>query len=99
MVQKGKEIHYCYDDKELERVYLEIGREKTELQRYKGLGEMNAEQLWDTTMNPGNRTLLQVMIEDAVRADEIFSILMGDQVAPRKEFITENANKVRNLDI
>ncbi len=98
-VQKGKDIRYCYTEKQLETIYTEIGRERTDLQRYKGLGEMNAEQLWDTTMNPDNRTLLQVNIDDAIHADEIFSVLMGDQVQPRKEFITENAGRVKNLDI
>ncbi len=97
--KKGKEIRYCYNEKQLEKIYEELGRDKVDIQRYKGLGEMNAEQLWDTTMNPEKRTLLKVNVEDAIRADEIFSILMGDQVQPRKEFITENAGKVKNLDI
>ena len=77
----------------------EIGRTGVELQRYKGLGEMNAEQLWETTMNPETRTLLQVSIDDAVVADEVFSMLMGDKVGPRKEFIEANAKYVENLDI
>ena len=98
-VQKGKEIRYCYDDEQLEAIYNEIGRDKTELQRYKGLGEMNPEQLWETTMSPANRTLLKINIEDAVQADYVCSILMGDQVQPRRDFITENATKVENLDI
>ena len=88
-----------YSDKELEVLLEDIGRTGVELQRYKGLGEMNAEQLWDTTMNPETRTLLQVTIEDAVMADQVFSMLMGDKVGPRKEFIEENATYVTNLDI
>ena len=98
-VKKQKKEYYVYSDKELNSLLDEIGRQGVELQRYKGLGEMNAEQLWDTTMNPQTRTLLQVSIEDAALADEVFSMLMGDKVGPRKEFIEENAKYVKNLDI
>ena len=98
-VKKQKKEYYVYSDKELEVLLEEIGRTGVELQRYKGLGEMNAEQLWDTTMNPETRTLVKVTMEDAIKADEIFTLLMGDEVVPRREFIQQNAKYVKNLDI
>ena len=98
-VKKQKKEYYVYSDKELETLLEEIGKNGIELQRYKGLGEMNPEQLWETTMNPETRTLLQVTIDDAAEADMIFSMLMGDKVGPRKDFIEQNAKFVKNLDI
>ena len=90
---------YCYTDDELNEKLAEIGRDGVGIQRYKGLGEMNPEQLWDTTMNPETRILIKVQIEDAIKADQIFTILMGDEIEPRREFIEANAKYVRNLDI
>ena len=98
-ITKNKKIHYCYTDEELETLLTEIGRNGISIQRYKGLGEMNADQLWDTTMNPDTRMMMQVSLEDATAAEEIFSVLMGEHVAPRREFIEENAKLVVNLDV
>lgn len=98
-ISKNRTDYYCYSDKELADKLDELGRKGTEVQRYKGLGEMNAEQLWDTTMNPEFRTLLQVNMEDAFEADELFTILMGDMPELRRKFIEDNAKLVTDLDI
>ena len=98
-ISKGKEKQFVYNDEQKEAIIKKLGKDNVSIQRYKGLGEMNPEQLWETTMNPANRVLLEVTTEDAEKADAIFSMLMGDEVGPRKRFIQTHAKNVKNLDI
>jgi DNA gyrase subunit B len=101
LVKGGKDRQYAYSDEERQVAIKEFERKglKSEIQRYKGLGEMNPDQLWETTMNPATRTLLRVEVDDAADADEIFTKLMGEEVEPRRAFIVKYAREVRNLDI
>jgi DNA gyrase subunit B len=100
-IKKGNKAEYCWSDEERNQLVVELGKDNPDsvkVQRYKGLGEMNAEQLWETTMDPERRTLKQVTLDNAAEADRIFSMLMGDEVPPRREFIEANA-KYANIDV
>ena len=98
-LQKGKKVEYGYTETDKEEILVSLGKEGVNIQRYKGLGEMNPGQLWETTMDPANRIMKQVVIEDVKEADKIFDVLMGNEVLPRKKFIQTYAKKVKNLDV
>jgi DNA gyrase subunit B len=98
-IQAGKDVHYCYNDRQLKEITAKYEGKKYSVQRYKGLGEMNPEQLWETTLDPASRVVKRIEIDDPVSVDEYFSILMGDKVEPRREFIEAHAREVRNLDV
>ena len=98
-IKKGKQEQYLYSEEELENAIAALGRDGIQVQRYKGLGEMNPDQLWETTMNPETRIIKRVELVDAMEADRIFGVLMGDRVEPRRQFIEDNARLVKNLDI
>ena len=98
-IQTGKEVRYAYTEDERNKIVKELNKPNVNLQRYKGLGEMNAIELWETTMNPANRMLLQVSVADVLESDKVFDMLMGDEVMPRKKFIQTYAKNVKNLDV